>query len=41
MANYEADNFIEEFIVEDLESGKHEGRIHTRFPTLLFKPTGM
>ncbi|MFT6130282.1 MAG: glutaminyl-tRNA synthetase, partial [Neolewinella sp.] len=32
MANYEADNFIEEFIVEDLESGKHEGRIHTRFP---------
>ncbi|MEM9261539.1 MAG: glutamate--tRNA ligase family protein, partial [Bacteroidota bacterium] len=33
MANIpEADNFIEEFIVADLESGKHEGRIHTRFP---------
>ncbi len=32
MANYEADNFIEEFIVEDLENGKHDGRIHTRFP---------
>ena len=27
-----ADNFIEEIIVEDLEAGKHEGRIHTRFP---------
>lgn len=27
-----ADNFIEEFIVEDLQNGKHEGRIHTRFP---------
>ena len=27
-----ADNFIEEIIVEDLENGKHEGRIHTRFP---------
>ena len=26
------DNFIEEFIVEDLKNGKHEGRIHTRFP---------
>ncbi|PHI21170.1 glutamine--tRNA ligase [Lewinellaceae bacterium SD302] len=25
-------NFIEEIIVEDLESGKHGGRIHTRFP---------
>jgi len=32
MANYEADNFIEEFIVADLENGKHDGRIHTRFP---------
>ncbi|TXF89057.1 glutamine--tRNA ligase/YqeY domain fusion protein [Neolewinella aurantiaca] len=32
MAKYEADNFIEEFIVEDLENGKHGGRIHTRFP---------
>ncbi|MFK8163028.1 MAG: glutamine--tRNA ligase/YqeY domain fusion protein [Lewinella sp.] len=28
----EADNFIEEFIVEDLNNGKHAGRIHTRFP---------
>ncbi len=27
-----ADNFIEEFIVEDLENGKHGGRVHTRFP---------
>ena len=26
------DNFIEEFIVEDLQRGKHDGRIHTRFP---------
>lgn len=33
MANIpEADNFIEEFIVEDLQNGKHDGRIHTRFP---------
>jgi len=33
MANIpEADNFIEEFIVEDLKNGKHQGRIHTRFP---------
>lgn len=28
----EADNFIEEFIVTDLENGKHDGRILTRFP---------
>lgn len=28
----DADNFIEEFIVEDLDNGKHAGRIHTRFP---------
>lgn len=28
----EADNFIEEFIVADLNNGKHDGRIHTRFP---------
>ncbi len=28
----EPDNFIEEFIVEDLNNGKHGGRIHTRFP---------
>lgn len=27
-----ASNFIEEIILEDLASGKHEGRIHTRFP---------
>ena len=27
-----ADNFIEEIIVEDLANGKHDGRIHTRFP---------
>ena len=26
------DNFIEEFIVEDLKNGKHDGRILTRFP---------
>ncbi len=25
-------NFIEEIIVEDLASGKHQGRVHTRFP---------
>lgn len=25
-------NFIEEIIEEDLNSGKHEGRVHTRFP---------
>ena len=28
----EATNFIEEIIVEDLRNGKHDGRIHTRFP---------
>ncbi|OAV45615.1 glutamine--tRNA ligase/YqeY domain fusion protein [Lewinella sp. 4G2] len=28
----EADNFIEEIIVEDLQNGKHDGRILTRFP---------
>ncbi len=28
----EALNFIEQIITEDLENGKHEGRIHTRFP---------
>ncbi len=28
----QADNFIEEIIEEDLGIGKHEGRIHTRFP---------
>ena len=28
----EPDNFIEEFIVEDLRNGKHDGRILTRFP---------
>ncbi|WP_116106582.1 glutamine--tRNA ligase/YqeY domain fusion protein [Lewinella sp. IMCC34191] len=31
-ATRKADNFIEEIIVEDLDNGKHEGRIHTRFP---------
>lgn len=25
-------NFIEEFIEEDISNGKHEGRVHTRFP---------
>lgn len=25
-------NFLEEIITEDLENGKHNGRIHTRFP---------
>lgn len=25
-------NFIEQIIVKDLESGKHDGRVHTRFP---------
>ena len=26
------DNFIEEFVAEDIAAGKHGGRIHTRFP---------
>ncbi len=30
--NYKALNFIEEIIEEDMASGKHQGRIHTRFP---------
>ncbi|HKK79278.1 MAG TPA: glutamate--tRNA ligase family protein, partial [Phaeodactylibacter sp.] len=25
-------NFIEQIIKEDIESGKHDGRVHTRFP---------
>jgi glutaminyl-tRNA synthetase len=25
-------NFIEQIVVEDTESGKHDGRVHTRFP---------
>ena len=25
-------NFIEQIIAQDIESGKHNGRIHTRFP---------
>ena len=25
-------NFIESIIIDDLNSGKHDGRIHTRFP---------
>ena len=25
-------NFIEQIIEEDIKNGKHEGRIHTRFP---------
>ncbi len=25
-------NFIEEFIEEDIRNGKHDGRVHTRFP---------
>lgn len=29
---YESKNFIEEIIEADLESGKHGGRVHTRFP---------
>ncbi len=28
----EALNFIEEFVEEDISSGKHTGRVHTRFP---------
>jgi len=32
MSNEESLNFIEQIITEDLENGKHEGRIHTRFP---------
>ncbi|MEM6398318.1 MAG: glutamine--tRNA ligase/YqeY domain fusion protein [Bacteroidota bacterium] len=28
----EADNFIEEIVIEDLENSKHGGRVHTRFP---------
>ena len=30
-------NFIEEIIEEDISVGKHNGRIHTRFPP---EPTG-
>lgn len=30
--DFEARNFIEEIIIEDLKSGKHGGRVHTRFP---------
>jgi len=29
---YESKNFIEEMIEADIASGKHEGRVHTRFP---------
>ena len=29
---YESKNFIEELIEEDIRNGKHEGRVHTRFP---------
>ncbi len=29
---YKSKNFIEEIIEEDISNGKHEGRIHTRFP---------
>jgi len=25
-------NFIESIIIDDLNSGKHDGRVHTRFP---------
>ena len=25
-------NFIEEIVEEDIRSGKHAGRVHTRFP---------
>jgi glutaminyl-tRNA synthetase len=25
-------NFIEQFIEEDTKNGKHDGRVHTRFP---------
>ncbi len=25
-------NFIEQIIEEDINNGKHEGRVHTRFP---------
>lgn len=32
MSTYEALNFIEEIIEEDIKSGKHNGTIHTRFP---------
>ena len=32
LTDKKADNFIEEIIVEDLADGKHDGRIHTRFP---------
>ena len=28
----ESKNFIQEIIEADLESGKHEGRVHMRFP---------
>ena len=30
--HYESKNFIEEIIEEDLAAGKHERRVHTRFP---------
>ena len=30
--NHESKNFIQEIIEGDIQSGKHEGRIHTRFP---------
>ncbi len=29
---YESKNFIQEKIEADIDSGKHEGRVHTRFP---------
>jgi len=32
MSTPEPDNFLEELIVADLENGKHDGRILTRFP---------
>ena len=31
----ESKNFIQEIIEADLESGKHEGRVHMRFPPCL------
>ena len=30
--NEKASNFIDEIIIDDLKTGKYQGRVHTRFP---------
>ena len=30
--NQETKNFIQEIVEGDIQSGKHGGRVHTRFP---------